>query len=114
MSQVTNVNTVDPVVAALLASDDSPEQLSEQYKKLPKAKLVELLLSLKTEVTSLNSRNTELNEIKSYMEATNKRIEALERQQNSTLQYYRRDTIEISGIPESVKQEDLEDEVLRI
>ena len=48
------------------------------------------------------------------MESTNKRLDKLEREQNMSLQYTRRDTIEITGIPENVVSQKLEEEVLKI
>ena len=48
------------------------------------------------------------------MEATNKTIEKLEKEQNKSLQYLRKDSIEIAGIPVRIKDEDLEEEVVRI
>ena len=48
------------------------------------------------------------------MKQNNDRLEELERQQNLNLRYQRRDTIEITGIPSSIKQEELEEEVMKI
>ena len=47
-------------------------------------------------------------------EKTNERLEDLEREQNRNLQYLRRDTIEISGIPANIDDKHLEDEVLNL
>ena len=63
-------------------------------------------------VKTLQSRNHDLE--KTFMEKFDKRLEILERVQNSSLQYLRRDTVEISGIPVSVSQEKLEDEVIKL
>ena len=65
-------------------------------------------------VEKLAAENAVLIEIQLYMEATNKKIEKLEKEQNKSLQYLRRDSIEIAGIPVRIKDEDLEEEVGRI
>lgn len=65
-------------------------------------------------INGLVTENTELKEINSFMEQTNKRLEQLERNQNKHIQYIRRDTIEIVGIPKTISQEQLENEVIRI
>ena len=65
-------------------------------------------------VKSLMNENAALKELFKVMEATNERLERLEREQNKSLQYMRRDTIEISGIPTSIRQDDLEGEVQKI
>ena len=59
-------------------------------------------------VQNLQKRNREL-EVK-----VDKRLEILERVQNSSLQYLRRDSVEISGIPDTVPQAQLEDEVIKL
>ena len=48
------------------------------------------------------------------MEATSKRLEELERAQYKSQQHSRRDSTEISGIPTTVQQKDLEAEVIKI
>ena len=65
-------------------------------------------------VKSLTSENTALKEIVRIMESTNERLEKLEREQNKSLQYLRRDTIEISGIPSEIHQNELEKEILKV
>ena len=76
-------------------------------KNLSKDKLIEMINQLKVDNEALKVM-TEL-----YKQMNDKIVE-LERQQNLNLQYLRRDTIEISGIPSSVKQDDLEGEVVKI
>ena len=66
------------------------------------------------EVFSLRSENNALVEVKKYMEETNERLIKLEREQNLSFQYLRRDSVVISGIPNNIKQDALEDEVVRI
>ena len=70
----------------------------------------ELINIVKTPTTE----NTELKEINKLMGRTNKRLENLEREQNKNLQYLRRDTIEICGIPPVIPQNNLEEEVIKI
>ena len=65
-------------------------------------------------VKALAQENAVLKEIQSHMEITSKRLEKLEREQNRSLQYMRRDTVEISGIPDNIAQKDLEREVVNI
>ena len=65
-------------------------------------------------VKKLAEENAVLKDVQKFMETSNKRIEKLEREQNQTLQYMRRDSIEISGIPDSVSQKDLKAEVVKI
>ena len=48
------------------------------------------------------------------MEAMNDRLVKLEHEQNKSLQYSRRDSIEISGIPSNIRQKDLEGKVIKI
>ena len=72
-----------------------------------KAQLVDM-------VKKLTAENAVLKEVQKFMEMTNKRLESLEREQYKMQQYSRRDTIEISGIPTSIEQNGLEDEVIKI
>ena len=65
-------------------------------------------------VKKLAAENALLMEVHVFMESTNKRLDKLEREQNMSLQYTRRDTIEITGIPENVVSQKLEEEVLKI
>ena len=48
------------------------------------------------------------------MKNTDKKIESLERRININEQYNRRESIEITGISNKVKDEELEDQVLKI
>ena len=65
-------------------------------------------------VKNLAAENEIYKELQHYMETTNKRLENLEREQNKSLQYMRRDSVEISGIPLEVPQASLEDAVIKI
>ena len=61
-------------------------------------------------VQSLHTENTELRKIKEF----NERLESIERKLNIQSQYYRRESVEISGINPNIKQEDLEQKVIEI
>ena len=78
----------------------------ENLKKQSKAQLIQL-------IEKLSEENAALKEIHSFMDATTKRLVKIEREQNKALQYSRRDSIEISGIPPTVSQDVLEDEVVK-
>ena len=65
-------------------------------------------------IKNLSSENAVLKELQKYMEETNNRLEKLEREQYKSLQYSRRDTIEISGIPQPIRQNEFEKEVIKI
>ena len=80
---------------------------NSNLNSLTKKELIELINGLKTE-------NSVLKELQIYINQSNEKLEKLEREQNRHIQYQMRDTIEISGIPTSVKQNDLEGEVLKI
>ena len=65
-------------------------------------------------VKKLAAENALLMEVHDYMESSNKRLDKLEREQNLSLQYSRRDTIEVTGIPANVVSQNLEEEVVKI
>ena len=65
-------------------------------------------------VNDLANENAVLKEIHKFVELTNKRLEKLEREQNRSLQYNRRNNIEISGIPANIPTNDLEKEVIKL
>ena len=88
--------------------------VTEKLDKLTKPQLIDLVEKVIKENTDLIKERDELLAIKKYMEESNKRLIRLERNQNEHLQYTRRDTIEITGIPKNIKQDDLEDEVIKI
>ena len=106
-NQAKILSLLGTLLAPAAANEEKRDLSNEDLTKLSKEKLVELVLSLKDECRSLR-------ETQEYHEKLDKRMEALERQQNMNLQYLRRDTIEIHGIPGSIKNEQLEDEVMRI
>lgn len=72
---------------------------------LEKEELIKIIFNLKTELTK---RTEEFEKI------TNLRLYHLERSHYMNLQYNRRESFEISGIPDNVSQENLEDEVVDI
>ena len=74
---------------------------------LTKPQLVQLIESLKNENDMLKTLNLQI--VKNET-----RLEKLEREQNLHFQYQRRDTVEITGIPPNVHQDDLEGEVIKI
>ena len=74
---------------------------------LPKNELINMVLQLQAE-------NAGLVAMMKFMETTNNRMEKLEREQNKSLQYNRRNNIEITGIPTRIKTDALEDEVIKI
>ena len=65
-------------------------------------------------VKELRTENLALKELQAYIKLTNERLVVLERAQNREIQYQRRNTIEITGIPTAVKQDRLEEEVVKI
>ena len=66
------------------------------------------------EIIKLREENLSLKETQSFIESTNQRLEDLERNQNLSPQYNRRDTVELSGIPLHIPQSQLEQEVKNI
>ena len=77
----------------------------DQLENLSKNELIKM-------VQTLNEKMSKLQE--DYKKVVNLRLYNLERSTNLNAQYLRRDTIELSGIPESVSQDQLEDEVIDI
>ena len=78
---------------------------ADSLKGLDKKKLIELVLSLSDTIVKIQE---------DYKKVTDLRLYHLERNANMTNQYYRRDQLEISGIPPSVKDNEMEDEVIEI
>ena len=92
--------------------------LSEEMSKL-KAELVREFRTIKDESIDLkeviiqNLRN-ECNRLNNVVSEMSLKIVDLESKCNSSEQYRRRNNLEISGIPDSVDQTDLEDKVVEI
>ena len=78
---------------------------SESLESLQKDQLITLVLSLKTQMQTLNE---------DFRKLTNLRLYHLERGQFMHLQYSRRNSIEISGIPTNIGDKELEDEVVDV
>ena len=81
--------------------------MASELKKKNKDELIDLINSLKEE-------NAALKEIHKLYSQQNERMEKLEREFYRNQQYHRRNSIEISGIPSTVDQKNLETEVIRI
>ena len=75
--------------------------------KKSKQELIDIINNLQTE-------NAALKVMQSYIQTQNERLERLEKSHYQNLQYQRRDTIEIAGIPDTIQQRDLEGEVVKI
>ena len=80
---------------------------ASKLKQFKKAELVEIVLEMQKE------KNTLKKQVISIADITNRVIE-LERSHALYLQYSRRNCIEITGIPETVEQRKLEEEVIKI
>ena len=80
---------------------------AENLKNLSKGQLIE-------KIRKISEENNVLKEIHRVMEATTTRLVNLEREQNKMLQYSRRDSVEISGIPSTITQDNLEKEVIKV
>ena len=81
--------------------DDGRDALNE----LTREKLIEVVLQLKGELTKVTD---------DFKKLINLRFYHLERNQNLSQQYGRRESFEISGIPETIADDKLEDEVIDI
>ena len=92
--------------------------LAEELSKL-KAELVGEFSSVKEEIINLkeviiqNLRN-ECNRLNNVVSEMSLKIVNLESKYNSLEQYGRRNNLEISGIPDSIEQSNLEDKVVQI
>lgn len=88
---------------------DINNMTQESLAELNSEQIVKLVLSLKDENDKLRSSAEEVIALK-YEE----RLEKIEREINLSNQYSRRDSIEISGVPMSVPDADVEKEVIKI
>ena len=79
----------------------------ENLKNQSKPQLIKL-------IEKLSEENTALKELHKIMATTNERLVKLEREQNKSLQYSRRDSVEISGIPSTIHHDDLERKLSKI
>ena len=74
-----------------------------ELKNLDKSQLINMVLGLRKEVASITE---------DFKKLMNLRFYHLERSHYMNLQYGRRDTVEITGIPDDVNDDALEDEVI--
>ena len=74
-----------------------------ELKNLDKSQLINMVLGLRKEVASITE---------DFKKLMNLRFYHLERSHYTNLQYGRRDTVEITGIPDDVNDDALEDEVI--
>ena len=79
----------------------------ESLVKLLKKDIINIVLSIQTEMQSNTKIVEEVND-------NQQRVTDLERQCWANTQYSKRECLEVAGIPESVKQNELEDKVLRV
>ena len=79
----------------------------DKLNSFKKAELVKIIHELQKEKELLKSKN-------SIACGLEERVIELERSHALYLQYSRRNSVEISGIPEEIKQEDLESHVVKI
>ena len=80
---------------------------ADRLNSFKKAELVDIIMELQKEKGVLKSKICNMPEFE-------KRIVELERSHALYLQYSRRNSVEISGIPEDVEQKDLESHVIKI
>ena len=74
-------------------------------KEMSKDQLIEMVMGLNSKISQLHE---------DFRKVTNLRLYHLERKLNMKSQYSRRDSLEITGIPKNIQDEQLEDEVLEI
>ena len=84
-----------------MSSEDERTRLQAMETK----DLVDMVIQLKTDISKMQE---------DFMKITNLRLYHLERSQNMSTQYNRRESFEIVGIPPTVPDDKLEDEVLEI
>ena len=82
-----------------------PTVTANNLETLNKKHLIDMVLTLTNTVSKLQE---------DYKKVINLRLYNLERNMNMSQQYHRRDTLEISGIPSTVKNDEIENEVIEI
>ena len=92
---------------ATVVGDVDKQFDAETLKRMKKAELVELVMQLKSEKDAVMEERKLIGDIHT-------RVVELERSQFLYEQYGRRESVEISGIPADIKEENLEDEVIKI
>ena len=90
-------------------SIDINNMTQENLANLPSHEMIQLVLQLKEENDKLREATTQEMALR-YDE----RLEQIERDINLTKQYMRRDSIEVSGVPLTVNDADVENEVIKI
>ena len=80
-----------------------PTVTGNNLETLDKQQLINMVLTL---------TNTESELQEDYKKVISLRLYNLERNMIMSQQYYRRDTLEISSVPSSIKNDDIEDEVI--
>ena len=87
-----------------MADDLFDEKVLKEFKK---DHLVKLVLELQKEKNMLFQQNDEIKVVRN-------KVTELERSHLLYLQYGRRESVEITGIPKEIRQENLEEEVIKI
>ena len=87
------------------SQEENTQNEIENLDKLGKQELIEMIVKLKGEVSKQNE---------DFKKLTNLRLYNLERSQYMYEQYGRRESLEISGIPVTISNEKLEEEVIGI
>ena len=91
---------------AATASQAAPQVLDNvNLQALDKNQLIKMVISLSDTAAKIQQEYTKLINFMMYN---------LERNFNMSQQYLRRDSLEISGIPANIKEEDVENEVIEI
>ena len=96
----SNKNNLNTNYCDIMAQDQK-----DTLNGLSKEQLMDMVVSLQDEVLSLKDE---------FMKVTNLRLYHLERNYNMQAQYGRRESFEIVSIPQTVTNDELEDEVLDI
>ena len=106
-SMLPTANANQLAMKEMLTSFLSANTDSTNLSEFTKEELINLVLKLRNE-------NSTLKNDKAFIERTNKRLENLEREHNLSLQYNRRESVEITGIPGNIENADLGDEVIKV
>ena len=107
------VNVETPTAASSNLSDPIPgstaQEVTETFvtnlQSLGKEQLIKMVIDLTNTVAKIQT---------DYAKVVNLRLYNLERSFNMSQQYLRRDSLEISGIPGSIKDDEIEKEVIEI
>ena len=80
-------------------------EIRSELEGLTRDQLMDIIVGMKSEITKARE---------DYAKIIDLRLYHPERNQNLYMQYGRRESFEITGIPTNIKDEDLEDEVIDI